>query len=308
MSVYGYVRYSEVDKVKGVNRQREVVTKFFTQILQPKGLTFEGFYKDAGKDARRILTDRQMGSRLNLRVRKGDVVVIASGERCFPSLRDLINVAQSWTARGVRVVVIDFGLDTSAREGKEALSHYDQFERISKKFTSTSAKEVLVSERSKLIGKFYFYGIVPFGWKKVALPDKTFDLAPCEEEREVFRRLQEIHDRVGSYVRTAAEVKRLGILSPRGTKPFTRKQIKDLIVKPHEILSDRPPKPVWAQFKKGMSEEERLRFLAELGFQRLDHHKDKPKGGKSGNRTAEADQRTDQPGGDRNPEGGPVSS
>lgn len=307
MPVYGYVRYSRLDHDRGLAAQKKNVMRFFEKVLKPQGLTFDGFFQDRAADARELLTSRKMGMTLHRKAARGDTVIVARGDRCFPSLRDLIDVAQVWRARGVRLIVIDIGLDTAADEGAATIAHFDSYERVAKKMSMTSNNEAAAERRVVFLKGFRLWGQPPLGWKYAKLDDGTHDLVPWEEERENFRRIKAIHDRVGTIYGTQRIAAKEGIRTLRGGQPYQRVQITKMLSKGHEILADKPPRPVFKQYLKGLSEEERIRVMEEMGYARPDRYRDRRllKGTENGDNQVDR-LAAEQQNGDRDPENDPI--
>lgn len=83
--------------------------------------------KASGKLARRPELDKALG-----RLRPGDTFVITRLSRAMRSLRDLIDLAASLQARGIDLVVLKQGIDTTTPSGRLAfhiMGAIDEFQR-----------------------------------------------------------------------------------------------------------------------------------------------------------------------------------
>ncbi len=81
--------------------------------------TFTGCYEDHAVSANSIdFRDRPQGLELNLRVNRGDHILLALGDRAFRSIADCCLCIKDWSERGVAVHYINAGVDTSTAVGK----------------------------------------------------------------------------------------------------------------------------------------------------------------------------------------------
>lgn len=61
---------------------------------------------------------RHYGHRLYLGLRSGDTIILPSYRRSFTAFRDFVNNLRRWVTAGVRVIVIDLGVDTADAFGR----------------------------------------------------------------------------------------------------------------------------------------------------------------------------------------------
>lgn len=270
MAVYAYVRYSDVGRRHDLRKQKETALRFVRTVLKSE---FGGFYQDTAASAFTPLGRRDSGSALAARLERGDVVVVPSSARSFLSVRDMVETVQWWSARGVRVLVIDLKIDSNKPGDRAVLDRFLEFDRWHQRFESNRYLEKCRVPKRGYLSKFYRHGAAPVGWKRLRLPDGTIDLVPFEEERAVVRRLLEIRQALGNkYLAITRQARDEGVVSPRSVtgQPIDRYQVTRYIRLHAVALADRPPKPVWSQFKKGLPPEERRRLAEELEYDRPD--------------------------------------
>lgn len=113
----GYIRVSTVEQ----NEERQIVS------LQDSGVEKIFIDKLSGKDTNRP----QLNEMLEF-VREGDTLVISEYSRLARSTKDLLELVETLTAKGIKVVSLKEKLDTSTPQGKLMLTFFAgmaEFER-----------------------------------------------------------------------------------------------------------------------------------------------------------------------------------
>jgi DNA invertase Pin-like site-specific DNA recombinase len=98
----------------------------------------------SGKLARRPELDQALE-----RLRPGDTFVITRLSRAMRSLRDLTDLAASLRARGVGLVVLDQGIDTTTPSGREALQVIEAVGEFRRELAAEATHEGLAAARAR---------------------------------------------------------------------------------------------------------------------------------------------------------------
>jgi DNA invertase Pin-like site-specific DNA recombinase len=114
--VFGYTREAVGDP-PGTTQQHEAEMRQYAGVRLP-GLPYGGTFVDRADTRRVPLRWRSEGFRLGQAAEPGDHVLVARFSRGFSSLGDLMATEQIWSARGVRVHVLDIGLSPLSAEGR----------------------------------------------------------------------------------------------------------------------------------------------------------------------------------------------
>ncbi len=272
--VYGYVRYSEDGRRKDLRRQQRQAVRFHEKVVGPRtGLRLDGFFQDTASTAGTPLSRRDAGAALTSRLERGDSLIIPSAVRSFASIRDMADTVSWFHAKGVRVYLLDLKIDSASEAARDTLAQFVLFCRWHHRFHAAFREEAKARPRLEFLAQFYRGGAAPTGWKRVRLEDGTFDLVPWEQERDLVRTLLRFREELGhreqAITRKAREAK---LVSPRSTtgQLISRRQVTRYLRDHAAALGDQPPKPVWAQWKKGLPEAERRKMAEQLCYDRPD--------------------------------------
>lgn len=105
---YGYIRVS-------THTQAEHGTSLETQREIVKQAGAERVIEDAGKSGKNL--EREGIQILQLALREGDSVIVASLDRLGRSAADMATLIQQWSKEGVNLIAIKEGIDTSTSTG-----------------------------------------------------------------------------------------------------------------------------------------------------------------------------------------------
>lgn len=207
MKLWGYVRVSTDDQQNSVANQQELIKDYAR-----KAGMIACICVDEDVTGKSPLRNRPQGRLLWDGLSPGDAVVFAKHDRAFRSLRDAADTVHTWQERGVRAVFLNLGLDLGRPEGRlffHQLASFAEFERE------------LISQRVRdcfayLKANNRCHGNRPFGWTRDR-PGKGAYLIPLESERELGRRVCELHAAGMSYRQIAMQ-----FLEERVTKPGKR--------------------------------------------------------------------------------------
>lgn len=176
-TVYGYGRHSTDKQGLTEHAQRAQVERYIE--LHLPDCERGGWIYDAAVSGGKDLFERAKGRELLALAQPGDHIVFAKLDRAFRKVADGLSTLEMLSQKGVRVHILDLGIDTSTPMGECALTIVLAFAQLQRKYTSERTKEALEVKRKA--GLPYNKG-VPFGWKKVG-SGKTGRFVPCVEER-----------------------------------------------------------------------------------------------------------------------------
>ena len=177
---FGYRRVSTSDQKEsdlGLTAQQEAIESHYQQSMKPKGFEWGGLFTDPAVSGSKDFGNREAGSELNLRLRRGDVVLFHKIDRGFRSIADMLSALKEFEQRGVGAFFIQENLSTDDGPMGTLLLHvlaaFAQFEREMIATRTREAMAVLKAKgqplnRHDLLG-FKWHG--PKGNKRVVRDD-----------------------------------------------------------------------------------------------------------------------------------------
>jgi len=108
-SVYGYVRVSS--EGQATNTSLDDQERRIAGAAQVLGRPLARVFRDPAVSGGVPLAERPEGSRLLADLRPGDVVIAAKLDRLFRNAADALATAQDWNRRGVKLILLDMGLE-----------------------------------------------------------------------------------------------------------------------------------------------------------------------------------------------------
>jgi DNA invertase Pin-like site-specific DNA recombinase len=144
---------------------------------------------DINLPTKRVIVDEDVSASIPLKNRPGgrglwdsmdpgDTLIFLRVDRVFRSTRDAANTIHTWGEKGIRVVIVDLGIDLATAAGRMFFHQLAAFAEFEREMISLRTREVLA--RLKAQGKKYSQGR-PFGW----LWGESKRLVPYHEERRV---------------------------------------------------------------------------------------------------------------------------
>lgn len=182
---YGYGRHST--NMQGVTEevQRNSVYRYWELELQPKGVTWGGWFYDKAKSASIPFSDRPEGLRVWLLLQPGDHIAWHKLDRAFRSVHDGCANMEMLRLKGVTVHSLDLRIDTSTPLGKFFQTVVLAVAQLEKEYISLRTKEAV--NQLKADGKPYSTAR-PFGWRKI-VTKKTRYFAVDPDERRLVEHL-----------------------------------------------------------------------------------------------------------------------
>lgn len=135
MTVYGYQRVSRA--TQNLDRQ--------TQQLAAYGIEPENIYtdKDSGGKVHRKSLDELLG-----KVKPGDTVVVLSFDRLARSLSQLLAISEDFQKKGIELISLHEGLNTSTPQGKLYFSITGAFAQFERDMNNQRTKEGLAATKA----------------------------------------------------------------------------------------------------------------------------------------------------------------
>ncbi|MCH8044081.1 MAG: recombinase family protein [Planctomycetes bacterium] len=118
--VFGYARMSTLAQYLSTKAQRAKIDKYYAfRFDDDEDATWGGCYEDHAVSATRVdFRDRPHGLELNLKLNRGDHILLALGDRAFRSVADCCLCIKDWTKRGVILHYLNANFDTSTASGR----------------------------------------------------------------------------------------------------------------------------------------------------------------------------------------------
>ena len=176
------------------------------------------------------LKDREGGSKIfELIKSQGVKVVVATKlDRLFRDALDCLAMTREWEKQGVKVLLLDMGIDFSTPTGRAFLTNAASFAELERNLISERTKDGLAQVKREGIK----LGGVGWGWKRVdALDEKgRFNQAIVSEEIEVVVKIKRMREEGCTYQHICDVLEVEGIKTKNGGKwwPMTVKNICNL--------------------------------------------------------------------------------
>lgn len=144
-------------------------------------LSWGGFFFDPDISGSTCLCERKAGCALNLRLEKGDYVFIAKSDRAFRSLKDQVTTHEMWLARGVNMILMDIGIDTSTPNGELFLNIRGSVAQWERRIIGQRIVDAIHEKKERGLPTS---GCAPIGWKVSGKRSESLFI-PFLEEREL---------------------------------------------------------------------------------------------------------------------------
>lgn len=193
--VYGYVRASTTEQELTLVAQQERIEKeFAARFSTVKDVTWGGMYVDQGVSGGKTLGSRPEGAKLVRDVEAGDTIIITKLDRGFRNLADLCLTLRRWADQGVRLILLDLGMDMGTYMGRLVAHILGAIAEFEKERISERTKDVFAVRRAK--GYYAVGGRPPYGCKLVG-PRNARKLAPDPEWRAFGAEVLALYDEQG---------------------------------------------------------------------------------------------------------------
>ena len=194
-TAYGYVRTSTLDQENGLKVQAEQVEAFYRNTLSPRypDLALAETIIEHGVSGGKPFAKREHGAALDVRLQKGDHIIITKLDRGFRDTLDYLTTERAWRDRGITLHVLDLpflgdGLpDYIAEFIRTAMAMVAQFERGRIRVRTKEIKAWLKRQGRPTNGH------AGYGFKFTGRPGQRVR-TPDESEQAVIRWIVRQHD------------------------------------------------------------------------------------------------------------------
>jgi DNA invertase Pin-like site-specific DNA recombinase len=205
-----YVRVSseeQADSGLGLEAQRQRIAAY----CQMKDLHLSEVFEDPGISGGKPLASRPAGSKLLAAAKRDKSVVVAKLDRLFRSVADAANVIADFNKRGIELVAIAEGFDTTNPYGRamaQMASVFAELERAMIRERTRAAMNVKRSRGERISGH------APFGWDFGS--GRLLVENACEQK--IIARIRRLHAEGLSHRGIARRLDGEGILPKRGRR------------------------------------------------------------------------------------------
>jgi len=210
MRLFGYARVSTDDQATSADAQAARLKEF----ARSTGLQLAGLYVDEDVSGALPLKARPQGKKLWDALGPGDTVAFTKVDRCFRSMADASTTLALWKQLGVRVNIIDLGIDVSSPAGELFFNQLASFAAFERQMIGQRIKEALAHR--KATGRPYGTSR-PLGWVKAGAGKDT-RWVRCDEERRLAERVVALREAGGTLAGIARQLDRDGVTKPGKAK------------------------------------------------------------------------------------------
>lgn len=233
MKLYLYGRVSTDDQQTSADAQAARLKEF----AEKSGLEVGGVFVDEDVSGKIPLQERPKGKELWNLIQPGDDIAFTKVDRCFRSLVDAASTLEKWKIMGIRVHILDLGIDVNTPAGELFFSQLAAFAQFERSMIGLRVREAQAHKRR--LGKPY-NKTRPIGWRK---QDDCY--VPLQSERQLAERIISWRDRgeslcqialrlckeriqsaSGSWIRPSA-VRRLELAGRAGYPRIPRRSLQD---------------------------------------------------------------------------------
>jgi len=173
-------------------------------------LVLAGVFVDQDVSGAKPLKLRPEGKRLWDALQPGDTLAVTRVDRAFRSLVDAAGTLEVWQRRGVKVVILDCGLDLGSPAGQLFFAQLASFAQFERQLLGQRLKEAIAHLKSE---NRPFSNYRPFGWQRSGTGKRT-RFIPLPEERELGLRVVAMRKAEKSWAAIATLLHREGVTKP----------------------------------------------------------------------------------------------
>ena len=205
MKLYLYGRVSTDDQQTSADAQSARLQEF----AEKSGLEVGGEFLDEDVSGKIPLQERPMGKELWNLIQPGDAIAFTKVDRCFRSLVDAATTLEKWKALGIRVHILDLGIDVSTPAGELFFSQLAAFAQFERAMIGLRVREAQAHRRR--MGKPYNTSR-PIGWRR-----QGDCYVPLPSERALAEKIISWRDRGESLPKIALRLCKANIRSASGS-------------------------------------------------------------------------------------------
>jgi DNA invertase Pin-like site-specific DNA recombinase len=205
MKLYLYGRVSTDDQQTSADAQSVRLREF----AEKSGLEMGGVFVDEDVSGKIPLQERPRGKELWNLIQPGDAIAFTKVDRCFRSLVDAASTLEKWKTLGIRVHILDLGIDVNTPAGELFFSQLAAFAQFERAMIGLRVREAQAHKRRT--GKPY-NKTRPIGWRR-----QGDCYVPLHSERKLAERVIAYRDRGESLPRIALRLCKESIRSADGS-------------------------------------------------------------------------------------------
>jgi DNA invertase Pin-like site-specific DNA recombinase len=189
MTMYGYIRVSTLDQVRGSSLEDQ--ERQIHAVAMYHGQEIAHVYREEGVSGGKPLECRPAGAKLLAEIKPGDTIIVAKLDRAFRSAADALVKAESWKQGKIKLIIADMGFDPVTENGMSKmffgmLALMAEFER------DRILERTDGGRRAKRAQGGHIGGSAPFGYQIVG-QGKAARLEPVEDQQAAIRDMVELH-------------------------------------------------------------------------------------------------------------------
>lgn len=235
----GYCRVStreQADEGVSLDAQKEKIAVF----AREKGLELSDIITEEGVSGSVPLKDRVGGSKIFKAIKDNKVklVVATKLDRLFRDALDCLAMTREWEKQGVKVLLLDMGIDFSTPTGRAFLTNAASFAELERNLISDRTKDGLEQVKKEGVK----LGGVGWGWGREIdeVDDKgRFKQKLIVEELQVIQRIKEMREGGHTYQSICDHLVADGVKTKNGGKwwPMTVKKICEMDIESLDSLA-----------------------------------------------------------------------
>jgi len=225
----GYCRVStreQADDGVSLDAQKDRITEFASS----KGLVLHQILSEDGVSGSVPLKERPQGSLIFKHIKENNVrlVIATKLDRLFRDALDCLAMVKEWEKQGVKVLLLDMGVDFSTPTGKAFLTNAASFAELERNLISERTKDGLEQVKKEGVR----LGGESWGWKRIDSMDEKgrFKQVVVQEELEVIIKIKSLRDTGHTFQSICDILFAEGVKTKKGGKwwPMTVKKICEM--------------------------------------------------------------------------------
>lgn len=221
MPAYAYGRVSTDRQENGRDGQLQRLLDAAAR----EGVQFQDTYFDEDVSGSIPFNQRPRGKVLWDKLSPGDCVYITKVDRGFRSMSDAAFTLEKWKSLGIKVRIVDLGIDVSSPAGEMFFHLLAAFATFERQLISARTREA-VAYRTKQRG--IHKNARPLGWQKVGSKQEGWSLEPDLRERDIAEQARSLRQSGLGWRKLVVTMWRSKLRKPNGNH-YDQRDIKRLI-------------------------------------------------------------------------------
>lgn len=210
MAVYAYGRVSTDRQENG----REGQLKRLMEAAVSEDVQFDEVFLDEDVSGSTPFNKRKSGKVLWDLLKPGDCVYITKVDRGFRSMSDAAFTLEKWKQLGIRVRIVDLGIDVSTPAGEMFFHLLAAFATFERQMIASRTREAIAYRTGQ---RGIHKNARPIGWQRVPSGDRDWKLVENPREREIAAEAKRLREAGYGWQRVVVAVWRSGMKKPTGT-------------------------------------------------------------------------------------------